>query len=193
MITRASVTLLLFSAMLLTQPSSSVHAATYVSPRVVAIKLSDLPKGFKQSVSAFISNAGMSGLTHLPTTEFDNRGRITGYQAIFVRKATHGYFSLVSDVYVYKSVAGARWDYARGVRHDLAAGKRVSSPVVGAESTALVAHLKSAGGPLTVYVVDFYLGSISAAIGVAGYAGRGVRVSDAYNYAQIVDGRIIHP
>jgi hypothetical protein len=168
---------------------ATAHPLGATSPRAVNLRLSDVPHGFKQATGKFVSNAQMAQNTHTPKAQFDQRGRINGYEAEFDRAGTKGVTFVFGDVYVYKAISGASWDYVHEVQHDLTLGKRIVAPKVGDASTAFLIKSKSGGVTAYVYFIDFRRGTVSALVGASGLAGQ-VHESDALHYAQIVDGRI---
>jgi hypothetical protein len=164
--------------------------AASASAKTVNLRTSDLPTGFKQVTGKVVSNAQMARDTHVPKAQFDQHGRIIGYQTEFDRNGTKGVVLVAANTYAYKSSSGAQWDYAESVQHDLAQGfKRASAPRVGDASTGLVFVRKSGKQTITFYLIDFRRGTYDATVGVAGLTGQ-VRMSDALHFVLVVDQRI---
>lgn len=174
---------------LMTGRGSASYAAA-ASAKTVNLRTSDLPAGFKQVTGKAVSNAQMAQETHVPKAQFDQHGRILGYQTEFNRNGTKGLVLVAANTYAYKSSSGAQWDYAESAQHDLAQGfKRASAPRVGDASTGLVLVRKSGKQSITFYLIDFRRGTYDATVGVAGLTGQ-VRMADALHFALIVDQRI---
>jgi hypothetical protein len=171
-----------------TERGSAAFAAA--SAKTVNLRMSDVPAGFKQVTGKTVSNAQMAQQTHVPKAQFDQHGRILGYQTEFDRNGTKGVVLVAANTYAYKSSSGAQWDYAGSLQHDLAQGfKRTSAPRVGDASTGLVFVRKSGKQSITFYLIDFRRGTYDATVGAAGLTGQ-VRMSDALHFALIVDQRI---
>jgi hypothetical protein len=162
------------------------HAAA-ASPQTYTLKPSDLGSGFVVTKARVVSNAAMAAQTKVPKVQFDQHGRISGYE---VQLEQHSTAEVVfSYAFTYKNAAGAHWDYTHSTAHDLSiGGKRVTATKVGAESLALVQQQKSGNFIVVFYFIDFRQGPVDNAVGIGGLKGK-VSVSQAVRYAQIVAAR----
>jgi hypothetical protein len=161
------------------------HAAA-ASPQSYAIKTSDLGSGFAVSSATVVNNAAMAKKTGVPKAQFDQHGRISGYE---VQLEQHSTADIVfSNVYTYKTAAGAHWDFSGTTQHDLKIAKRVSAPKIGAESAALYTQQGSGKAIAAFYFVTFRQGPVDNTVGVGGFKGK-VSLAQAISYARIVAAR----
>ena len=165
----------------------SVHAASPAQP--VALKLSDLPSGFRNDHSAEVSNAAFSKQTGVPKAQFDSHGRIDGYDAAYARNVSKGLVYIASNVYLYKTSAGAHWDYTHSVAHALTQAKKAAAPRFGTESAGLVLNTKVGKQTVVTYFIFFHKANYDITVGASAVKGQ-VKMADAAHYAQIVQARI---
>ena len=126
----------------------------------------------------------MAAKTHFPKAQFDQHGRIGGYEQQF-----SGATNVFANIYRYKTSAGALWDYTESVAHDSKTAHKIAAPHVGDATVGFTATGTSAGKKLAVYVVDFHHGNYDVTVGVIAGVGK-VRLSDAVHYARILNARI---
>jgi hypothetical protein len=168
--------------------------ALAASAKDITLRPSDLPAGFHQTTAQSVSNAQMAQKTGVPKAQFDQHGRITGYDTDYTTAAAAGskaYAAVGSKAYTYKTASGAHWDYTSAVAADAAQGKRVAAARVGQESTALTAVQKSGKTSYTFELIIFRRGATDMTVVVIAAAGH-VTINDALHYARIVDARASH-
>jgi hypothetical protein len=171
-------------------PPVSARTSSTAAPKSVALRLTDLPAGFKLFKAHSVSNADMALKTRLKKKNFDMHGRITGFEEDFDRAtASSGQINVSAYVYAYRSSAGAHWDYLQTLKLDLKHAKQASAPSVGNERTGMVIHVKSGKRSLTFYLIVFHRNQVDATIAVGGFTGD-VSMTDAGKYAALVDTRI---
>jgi hypothetical protein len=169
---------------------AAAHPTTAIAPKNVVLRLADLPAGFKVSKANGVTNSDMAIKTRLKKKAFDSHGRITGFEENFDHAtARSGAITVSSNAYVYRTSAGAHWDYTQALKADLKAAKRTTAPRVGDESTGMVLPVKSGKRSLTFYLIVFHRNRVDATVVVGGFTGS-VSMSDAAKYAAIVDTRI---
>ncbi len=71
------------------------------------LQLRDLPAGFERTKARSVSNA-QANRESTVKKDFSRLGRITGYEAVFVKEAIVGILQVTSVASTYKTVAGAR-------------------------------------------------------------------------------------
>jgi hypothetical protein len=172
-------------------PSTLALAA---SAKDITLKRSDLPAGFHQTTSRSVSNAQTAQKTGVPRAQFDQHGRITGYDTDFTTAATVGakaYVGVGSRAYTYKMASGAHWDFTKAVAVNSAKGKRVAIARVGEESTALTAVQTYGKTSYTIALVIFRRGATDMTVVVIAGPGHNA-VNDALHYARVMDARAAH-
>jgi len=173
-------------------PATLVAAA---SARNITLKPSDLPAGYHQTTAQTVSNAQMAQKTGLSKAQFDQRGRLTGYDTDYVTSAAVGspaYAGIGSKAYTYKTASGAHWDFTEAVAVDSGKGaSRVAVARVGDESTALTGTQKSGKTTYTIDVIIFRRGATDMAVVVIGAKGK-VTLNTVLHYAHIMDARASH-
>jgi hypothetical protein len=163
--------------------------------RSITLKPSDLPSGYHQTTSATVSNAQMAQKTGVPKAQFDQHGRITGYETDYTTIAPVGsrsYAAVGSKAYSYKTSGGAHWDFTHAVAADRAQGaKPVAAARVGDESTVLSGVQKAGKTSYTINVVIFRRGVTDMTLVVIAATGQ-TTVNTALHYARMMDARASH-
>ncbi len=164
-------------------------AATSASASGVALKLHDLPAGFKQIVSQFVSTVAFAKSFHVSVSTVRRKGWIAGYESKFVRTTTRGITYIDDEVAAFKTSSGARWAYNLSLT-TTGTGRRVSIGHLGDQSSAYAYFSKSTRGtPITVYAFIFRHGVYVAVLFGGGITGR-FKKSDVLHYAQVIDSRM---
>jgi hypothetical protein len=176
----------------------SAHAASSVSLKSLALKRSDLPKGFKQTKAAFVSNKVAASRDRLSLSDLRRHGRIAAYESTF-GGALSGQLASAQDAIVqYRSAAGAHWDFmlhVQRLRKQAATIPRMSRVLrassVGGERYALAVQLSKpskSAATLTDYIVVFRRGAYVTVVVLV--AGGTTQQSTAIRLAHIIDQRI---
>ena len=181
------------AALALLIPGGLARADTRSTTSGVAVHLSDLPSGFKQTMAQFITNAQLATQANFSLSLLSSKGRIIGYESSFQRtgKATNTYTVLADTVTDYKATSGAVWGY--GVNVQKISPKAIGSTVlklatVGVKSSAYTV-LEHVGSGVQVTLIAFYDRTFSVVIQLQ--APKGVVPKAALlQYARLVDGRI---
>jgi hypothetical protein len=184
----------LAAAILTAVTSIPATLALAASARDITLRPSDLPAGFHQTTAQSVSNAQMAQKTGVPKAQFDQHGRITGYDTDYTTAAAVGskaYAGVGSKAYSYTTASGAHWDFTKAVTADLTKGRRVAVARVGEESTALTAVQKSGKTSYTIDLIIFRRGATDMTVVVIAATGH-VTINDALHYARIVDARASH-
>src|SRR5947209_6921894 len=101
--------------LLLVASSLDDEAAQPVSPKALALKLSDLPGGYRQTSAKLISNKQAAKESHVSLATLNKKGRIAAYDVSFARATASGKPSGIIDLddsaVTFKAESGARWGY----------------------------------------------------------------------------------
>lgn len=167
-----------------------------ISPKSLCLQQPDVPKGFIQIGSHWVTNTDLAKLTHLPSSVFADRfGRISGYETEYRRYPAAGLFHIRDTISQFKSVRGARaFDdaNARGARVDTRLGARYESipaPHVGDHATAFTAKIVYRGYKYREFLIYFEKRTYSVALQVEGGAGT-FRLEDVNVLAKKIDSRL---
>jgi hypothetical protein len=177
-------------AVLTVRAASLAVPSEHASPRALTLTASDVQKATGKAFSGggvVLTNATMAARVGVAKAVFDRHGRISGYEAEFEQQATAAF--VVSQVFTYKTPAGAHWDFTHVSQNVQAHGyRRTTGPKVGSESLDLAYQKKQ--GTLTAvgYTAIFRQGSIDNAVTVAGFKST-VTLSQDVRNAQIVAAR----
>jgi hypothetical protein len=167
--------------------SATLAHAAMASPQTYALKASDLGKGFTMTKSLVLTNAKMAARAGVSKELFEQHGRISGYEAEFEQQST-GEFVL-SQVFTYKTPAGAHWDFTQFAQNVQANGyKRTPGPKMGSESLDLAYQKKQGNLTAVGYTVLFRQGSIDNSVTVTGFKGT-VTLGQAVRNVHIVVAR----
>ncbi len=184
----------LVAALLTALTAVPATLALAASAKDITLKPSDLPAGFHQTTARSVSNAQMAQKTGVPKAQFDQHGRITGYDTDYTTAAAVGskaYAAVGSKAYTYKTASGAHWDFTKAVAANSAKGRRVAAARVGEESTALTAVQKSGKTSYAIDLVIFRRGATDMTVVVIAATGH-VTFNDALHYARIMVARASH-
>ncbi len=189
--TRRGTKLVALAVGILFVGASTSAALAATSLQSLALQKSDLPGGgYSVFSSKTVSNAQMAAQVKVAKSLFDAHGRITGYEVQYQGTSLRKPTNFFSNIFAYKSTAGAAWDFTQSSAHDLKAAHRVSAASVGQSTVGFTTRIKSGKYNVDIFAIDFHEGKYDATVGLAGIAGV-VHIADAVRYAQIVDHRIL--
>jgi hypothetical protein len=99
--------------------TASVAAGKTAAPdtKAMVLALSDLSAGFVQEVGYYADNATIAGeSSSVSVADYRRWGRLTGYEARFIRVASRGLVGIESDASTYRTIGGARASLRASVR-----------------------------------------------------------------------------
>jgi hypothetical protein len=163
-------------------------ASAAASPQSVVLHTSDLPKGFKVSSETTYSNAQIAKIAKLPKAQFDQHGRITGVHEVLKTTAVSGIIQMGSDAHLYKTSAGAAWDWKLSHAKTLTQAKPASAPKVGDSSAGFQLLSTSGGRTYAIYGIDLQFGVYDMTVVAAGLKGS-FSMNDIARYAKIMVSR----
>jgi hypothetical protein len=164
---------------------SLVSAASVSTP---ALRPSDLPNGYKLT-SHTTNNAQMAKTVGISKAQFDQHGRITGLQELFSNLKAPALLEVASNVFLYKTSAGAMWDWQKSSAYDRAHGKAATAPSIGDRSAGYIVTQKSGKVTYVSIGIDFQRGVYDMTAGVVGVQGK-VSMNDVARYARIMVSRV---
>jgi hypothetical protein len=164
---------------------SLVSAASVSTP---ALRPSDLPSGYTLK-SRTLSNAQIAKDVGIPKAQFDQHGRITGLDQLFTNLKAPAVLAVGANMFLYKTSAGATWDWQKSSAYDRAHGKAATAPAIGDRSAGFTITTKSGKVTYVSYGINFQRGVYDMSAGVEGVQGK-VSMNDAAKYARIMVSRI---
>jgi hypothetical protein len=185
-------------AMSLLATSRPIQAAQRVSPRSLALRLTDMPPGFVQTVSRVYSNAQAAKTDHISVRTLVKKGRLTSYESAFHQPTLFGIINVDDTVAEFKSAGGAHWDYLRIARNAVRSSGHsphihaMSVGRLGNESIGYTYQEKAGRIPLTVDILLFRRSEYRVSVLVGGLTGS-YTVNQAIHYAGVIDRRISKP
>jgi hypothetical protein len=157
------------------------NAATVTAnPRLMVLRLNDLPTGFAANGGHYVSNvrAARESKGTASVADFLRWGRISGYDTSFTRTALVGLIQLDSNASTYKSTRGAADSLRasfRAIAQSSKSGyrfKRLSiGTTIGHESRLYTARMKAAGTTIDLYAVAWRYFTVKASTTGGGVAG----------------------
>lgn len=176
-------------------PDGSLQAAHRASPRSLALRLTDMPPGFVQTLSRAYSNAQAAKIDHMSVRTLEKKGRLASYESAFHQPSLFGIINVDDTVAEFKSVGGAHWDYLRIARNATRSSahaphfQAISVGRLGSESIGFTYQQKAGRIPLTVDIILFRRSVYRVSVLVGGLTGS-FTVDQAIHYAKIIDHRI---
>jgi hypothetical protein len=169
----------------------TARAAAPVSS--LALKQSDVPAGYKQTVAKNETIQLAATSLKVSVAFLRAKGWVADYQSTFLKSGTKTAIEITSAVTQFKSASGATWDFNNGLqtlRKQYHGSKTFSVSGMGDKATGLTASGKSGKTTFSLVFVVFqrggYVGGAAIVIGGVGTAS----ASDTQHYASIVDGRV---
>jgi len=164
-------------------------AARQVSPKDVALRLSDLPAGFTQIQGRFYTNAQAVALDGVSLATLNGHGRLLSYDARYQRSLLVGIVETDDTVAAYKTSTGAHWDYMRVTANARSSQlRRMSARSVGSERAGYTYSKIVKRVNLTVDAVLFRRGSYTVLVQIVGVTGS-FNPGEVTRLAQIIDRR----
>jgi hypothetical protein len=104
------------------------------------IQRSDLKSGYRQTVAGYTQAPWTQNGSPLSPSALSRHGFVTAYRAQFNDPGPHpqpmvSVSQLAESALMFRSVAGARWEYQREITGTYVEAKRISMPRVGDESS----------------------------------------------------------
>ncbi len=164
------------------------HAAGAASAKVIALRVSDLPSGFKPTFAGSIGAAAFARDYGVSVSTAKSEGRIDGYETKFGRRSSSGVVYVDDQVTTFKSSGGAHWGYSVALT-TTGSGRRVSIGRVGDQNSTYSYGGKSRGISITAYVIVFRRGGYLGLLAASGVTGR-FKSGEVLHFAQILDSRM---
>ena len=160
----------------------------YGKYRTLAVALTDLPRGFKQTRGRFVTNGEVAANTGSALTTIERQGRVISYGTAFSRRTLAGVTGVDDNVVVFKTSSMARAGFRRALSimtkvHTMALSR------LGDEHFGSISTRSVAGADVTTVLILFRRDVCRAAINAAGYGRRATR-DQAIHLARIMDRRI---
>jgi hypothetical protein len=175
-LTRSALVASAILALVIAAPPASPQA-TAVDTKQMVLRLGDLPAGFRLEQGRYVSNA--QALKESPGKDYVKLGRITGYEAEFVKEGSPftGILRLSSNASTYKTPAGAHASFRASVRAGQTSTPRFRRLSLGAplghEARLLTATVMQNGVKVDVYTVLWRSGNVFASLFAGALAGTG--------------------
>jgi hypothetical protein len=158
---------------------TAMASSTAANPRLMVLRLTDLPAGFAANRGHYVSNVESARTSRGTASVADLRrwGRITGYETSFTRTALVGLIQVGSNATTYKSVRGAAASLHDTFRKALKPFngyrfKRLSTGgPIGHESRLYMVRTKSGSTTIDLYLVAWRYFTVIASTQGAGVAG----------------------
>jgi hypothetical protein len=158
---------------------TAMASSTTANPRLMVLRLTDLPAGFGANGGHYTSNvrAAKESSGTASVADFLRWGRITGYDNSFTRTALVGLIQVGSNASTYKSVRGAADSLHASFRQTLKPinglrFKRLSTGGrIGHESRMYTVRSKSGGTTIGLYLVAWRYFTVKAVTTGGGVAG----------------------
>jgi hypothetical protein len=158
---------------------TAAASSTAANPRLMVLRLTDLPAGFAANGGHYSGNvrAAKDSNGAASVAAFLRWGRITGYDNSFTRTALLGLIQVESSASTYKSVRGAADSLHASYRQALKPINGVrytrlsTGGPIGHESRMYTGRTKSGGTSLVVYLIAWRYFTVKAATIGAGVAG----------------------
>jgi hypothetical protein len=169
--------------------------ARHASPQSLVLQIHDLPssvgKGFKQT-GTVIPNSQVAAVESVSLATITQHGRITGYETVLVRRSLKSMLSIADSIGLYRSVAGAHWQYKKflSVFKSPPSAHTISMAGIGDEARAYVAGSLGSASNVSVAQVYFRRGIYNARIDFISLGT--LHVADIQRLARILDGRMQH-
>jgi hypothetical protein len=180
------------SALLFAQGMSARAAAparpdSRTSPRGIALTVSDMTGATGLhfvATGAVLNNAQVGAVEHVPQSTM-SRYRITGYQTSLSSPHSPGVINVADSIGLYKSPAGAQWQYGifTAQNKPLKGSRSLALKGIGNEERAYTFASKS----LSFASVFFQRGVYTARIDIVGH---GSQAALLLKLAAILDGRM---
>lgn len=175
-------------------PGARAHGATKsVSAKALALRLSDMPAGYKQTASHPITDQDTVRDDH--SREYITHGRITGYQTAFSNPDAIALTQVTDNTAIFKTAAGAHW----GVRKAATSGsasvflgrhlRAMSVGHLGDESVGFTVTGKAKGISITLDTLVFRVGRYDASVVGAGVT-QEFRLGKLTSLAQVIARRM---
>lgn len=162
---------------------------SYTPPKQLALRLSDLPAGFKANTA--ISFKGTSASAAQTSAQlFQGQGQIAGFETVFTRSTFMGLIEAVNIVEVYKGPAEARLQLEmaqRNLKHTYLGIKFTDMHVggIGQQSLGFTFSMKQSGLRIKDYAILFREGRYSGFLEGVGLKGN-LDASSVVRLAQVV-------
>jgi hypothetical protein len=169
--------------------------APLAPPAGFALTYADVPTNMQQSISRFHSNAEVAQAYGLDATDLQRRGRITSYESEFSARAASGMLEVDDVVAAWKTLAGARWDYARVLQaaehpnFQLLDVHTVPASGLGDQESSFSFRRSGQSYNVRDYAIMFTRGRYRVFLQVATVHGT-VSDADVIHLARLIDGRI---
>jgi hypothetical protein len=186
LITGFPVGLMAVSTGTVAQAAPPTIASRHTSPQSITLTASDVHSAtgatFRAS-GAIVTNASVATIEHVSLATM-NRYRVTGHQTSFVHAASSGFVIVADSVGLYKSVAGAKWEYKlfTGQNKPPSGSKSIAMSGIGDQARGLV------NGPGSSASVYLRRGIYTARLEMSGRSGTLSAV--AQKLCRILDGRM---
>lgn len=173
--------------------SPAVRIGSAVSPRSLVLHVKDLPPSFTGFIEKGVTvpNIAVTNVDHVDVATITRHGRITGYETILGSKGRAHPLSIMDDVSLFRSVAGAHWQYETFIHAQPAPphARPLSLAGVGDEATGYFLSSNATGLYTAVNaLVYFRRGTYDARVYILGY--RPLPPEDVVQLARTLDGRI---
>jgi hypothetical protein len=169
------IALALVAALLGLPPAATSHSAKSGDPKLMVLRLNDLPTGFERTKGRYVSNV-QTAKESVGTTlaDYVRWGRITGYQVEFTRSAIVGLIQVTSSASTYRTSLGAgksqRDSYQRAA-NELKFHRLSLGPTIGNESRFYSYKVTKSGFKVIVYAVLWRWKTVKATLFAGGIEG----------------------